>query len=171
MSTEIEQLKKERDELKETTHKAAVRLVETEQERAKLRAERDQLEAKLRTAISDADAWKSRAELMTEACKDRNADIDQLEAKWKAAEDVLQGRCENIVTNPVQYACEQYIAAEDALPDCFDTEDYCLSRAVESLVKASERCDQLEAELESLLQWPSIECKFRLQQLIERAKK
>lgn len=75
---------------------------------------------------------------------------EQLEARWKAAEEVLQGRCDNIVTNPVHYACEQYIAAEDSLPDCFDTEDYCLSRAVESLVKQSEQCEQLEATCREL---------------------
>jgi hypothetical protein len=65
-----------------------------------------------------------------------NEVADRFEAALAAkekAEKALDGRLGDI-PGAVAAACEQYVKAEDALPDRFDTEDYSLSSAVKRVV-------------------------------------
>lgn len=63
-----------------------------------------------------------------------------------AAEEALDGRHPSVVG-----ACTEYRLAEDELPDEFDSEDYCLHKAVASLLRQrdreAKRADAAEKEL------------------------
>ncbi len=72
--------------------------------------------------------------ISTNCGKDLLAQVDRL----KRAAAALNGRLGK-EPDAVVWACEAYVAAEDQLPDRFDTEDYTLSKAVESLVESESR--------------------------------
>lgn len=78
---------------------------------------------------------------------------DSMAAKYARASEALAGRLAGDLDDEVVTACEEYVAAEDALPDHFDGEDYTLSGAVETLVTWWKRT----AELRSAALDPSVE--------------
>ncbi len=63
---------------------------------------------------------------------------------------VLDHRCSGNGRTPadcVVYACEEYIRSENALPEWCDTEDYCLSSSVETLVGLADELQKIEGLL------------------------
>lgn len=74
------------------------------------------------------------------------SDHEKLKKRIKDCEAALEGRLGSS-DEAIKWACEEYVATEDALPDCFDVEDYQLHKAVESLVRANERLESENAHL------------------------
>ena len=79
--------------------------------------------------------------------------IEEQESKCKLydeAQKALGGRL-GVNASDVVWACEQYVAAEDALPgDEFDSEDYQLSKAVDCVVSRMGDADKLQQRIEEL---------------------
>lgn len=81
--------------------------------------------------------------------------VAELEAERADIREALQGRFEcpgRSEAEQIQAACEEYVLAEDALPEDYDSEDFRLSTAIKSLAGRAEAAEKRVAELEPLLE-------------------